>query len=114
MALRKRLRSMVKSQALKSPLRRRRRQRAIARSKVSWTRSSAASASRNNAQAYRRSAGMCGSRRAAISSIGNRTERPLRLGDVPDVVHAVARHVAGLGVLGPGIERLALVGPLLR
>src|SRR3954463_12937323 len=119
MALRKRLRSIAKSQALRSPVRRRRRQRAIARSRVSWTRSSAASASRSNAQAYRRRAGMCGSRRTAISSMiiivhHQADEGSLRLGDVPDVIDAVARHVARLGVFGPGVERLALVGPLLR
>jgi hypothetical protein len=34
--------------------------------------------------------------------------------DVPDVVHAIACDVARLGVLGPGIQRLALIGPLLR
>jgi len=41
-------------------------------------------------------------------------EGSLRLGDVPDIIDAVARHVAQLGVFGPGVERLALVGPLLR
>src|SRR4051812_24730162 len=50
----------------------------------------------------------------AYSGLPSVREAPaLRLGDVPDVVHAVARDVAGLGVLGPGIDRLALVGPLL-
>src|SRR5215207_9559572 len=34
--------------------------------------------------------------------------------DVPDVVHAIPCDVARLGVLGPGIQRLALIGPLLR
>src|SRR5574341_1046516 len=35
------------------------------------------------------------------------------LGGVPDVVEAVAGHVAGLGILGPVVQRPALAGPLL-
>src|SRR4051812_26618680 len=34
-------------------------------------------------------------------------------GDLPDLVEAVAGLVAGLGVLGPEVQRLAFEGPLL-
>src|SRR4051794_34839521 len=44
---------------------------------------------------------------------GRSNGSPLRLGDVPDVVEAVAGDIAGFGVLGPGVQRLAFVSPLL-
>src|SRR5271170_3790375 len=37
----------------------------------------------------------------------------LRRSDVPDIVDAVAVRIAGIAVLVEGVERLALVGPLL-
>src|SRR5574343_517897 len=52
-------------------------------------------------------AGQLGKDRAAVHGVGSGT------GDVPDVVESVAGLVARLLVLGPGIQRLALEGPLL-
>ena len=38
--------------------------------------------------------------------------RESRAGDVPNLIHAVPGRVTGFLVLGPGIKRFALIGPL--
>ena len=54
-------------------------------------------------------------RNAGAGRTGRRQSPASLLGDVPGAVQeAVAGRVAGLGVLGEGVERLALVGPLLQ
>src|SRR5437868_7851363 len=100
---------MRKSQALRGPVGFHSICLRMARSMQSWTRSSAWSAFRVNARAYRRSAGMlastssrncakCGSRLHALD------------GGMPGAGDAVAAGVTSLGVLDEGVERPALIG----